>query len=195
VPNCNCNGTPAPTPETDAQGRQIFTRLPNTTYLVVVEARPLPGGASVGTQTLPGDPAVRPDLQIEVNRDLGIAPPPLADVDCRSGQSSSQWGGVPGIAPANFGAGQAITDALTDLACRFGQAHTVGSECTLDSNGSSNFLGPNKGDVTVRQFCMFTTAKAQFPSGDTIVTVQAQDVSHNIGPTAQMVMRVVTPTP
>ena len=110
-------------------------------------------------------------------------------VDCRSGLPSSQWGGIAGVNPPDFGATQSITDVLTDFACRF-QVSPVGSPCTLDSNGNSNLLSPS-GNSTYRQFCHAVSGIDAFPLGDTILTLQLRDTSQNLGPSQQIVVRVV----
>jgi len=188
---CVCNGTPSPTPALDPLGRQIFVRLPFTSYFIVIEAKPGASGSSVGLNLLPGSATARPDLQIESNHNLGDG---VSTVDCRSGLPTSQWGGIHGIDPADFGGTQLITDTLTDFACRF-QAAPIGSPCTLDANGNPNLLNPNPNDPAVHQFCHLVASSDVFPPGDTILTVQVRDMSQNIGPTAQIVVRIATPTP
>jgi hypothetical protein len=145
----------------------------------------------VGTNLLPTNDATRPDLQIESNRALGDGNP---TVDCRSGLPTSQWGGIPGIEPPNFADTQLITDALTDFGCRF-QPAPIGSPCTLDGQGNPSLLNPNPGDPSVHQFCHLVAGSDLFPAGDTILTVQLRDVGQNVGPTAQIVVRIATPTP
>ena len=182
---CVCNGTPVPTPPTDQLGRQIFVRSQFTSYLIVVEAKSGASGNSVGSNVLPGDEATAPDLQLESNRSLGDGNP---TVDCRSGLPTSQWGGIPGIDPPDFGGAQPIIDALTDFGCRF-RASPVGSPCTLDANGNPNLLNPNPGDSSVRQFCHLVASSDVFPSGDTLLTARVRDVGQNVGPTAQIIVR------
>jgi len=183
---CLCYGTPSPTPAYDAQGRRIFRRLPQTTYLLVVEVRPGPNNAVIGTRLLPSSPADRPDLQIEVSNNLGLGG---AVVDCRSGLPRAQWDGVPGFPSPDFGPSQVVTDALTDLACRF-QVSVPGQPCTLNGFGEESLLNPNPSDSSVRQFCYLVENGAAFKNGDTIVTAQVRDVAGQIGPGAQIVVRV-----
>jgi len=183
-------GTPSPTPAYDDQARQIFVRTEDTSYLIVVEARPRPG-TLVGTKVLPNMTTDRPDLQIESSQPLFDGDPA---VDCRSGLPSSQWRGIPGIDPPDFGAGQSITDTLTDFACRF-SVQPLGSPCTLNAFGSSSLLSNDPSDPTVRQFCHTVSPIDKFPRGDTVLTVQVRDSTQSIGPTAQIVVRIVTPTP
>lgn len=188
---CQCEGLPSPTPLTDSEGRLIFPRLPQTSYLVVIEAKPGGSGLSVATTTQPTNPETRPDLQVEANRDLGGGG---TLVDCRSGLPLGEWGGIPGIDPPDFGTTPGLTDVLTDFACRF-QVFQPGQPCTLDGNGQASFLNPNPTDQSVRQFCHLVDTKSSFPDGDTILTAQVLDQGQNPGPTAQIVVRVATPAP
>ena len=100
-------------------------------------------------------------------------------------------GGIPGIDPADFGPSDAVSDALADFACRF-EFHLPAAPCTLDSNGIESTIGPVP---PTAQFCDQVSATAAFPAGDSVLTVQVADVAGHIGPTAQIVIRVVTPTP
>ena len=138
-------------------------------------------------QLEPDDPAARPDLQIEATQPLGNGDP---IVDCRTALPPLQWGGVAPVVPPDFGPSQSITDALQDFACRF-TAFTSSTPCTLDRNGNSSVVSQG---ATV-QFCDQIATNAQLPLGETVLTAQVADVSRNIGPTAQVVIRVVTPTP
>ena len=45
------------------------------------------------------------------------------------------------------------------------------------------------------QFCMAQNSLTPFNPGDSLVTVRLRDEVGNIGPTAQIVIRVATPTP
>jgi hypothetical protein len=188
-----CYAVPSPTPAYDGQGRHIFERV-DRRFVIVVEARPGSSGAPVCvgqagcTGLRPADPATRPDLQIESTRPLGDGDP---TVDWRTGKPEAEWGGIAAVVPPSFGPDQSITDALQDFASRFAR---YGDPCTLDAYGNSATVTQ---DPALEQFCdpLFLNANATFPSGDTILTVQLRDTAQNIGPTAQIVVRMVTPAP
>ena len=191
VPLCNCLGTPSPTPEFDAQGRRIFEQASGR-FLIVIEAKPGTSGAAVGTslqppQPLPDPLTTLPDLQIESSQPLGNGSPAVCD---KVGPASQQ-GGVPGFLIPDFVSQDAI-DALWDFACRF-TAQLPSSPCTLDANGNQSLVN-RLANPTV-QFCDLVAASSVFPNGDSVVTVQLRDVQQHIGPTAQIVVRVLTPTP
>ncbi len=154
----------------------------------VIEARRGTSGQPVGAVLLPPTPTDRPSVWIESDRDLGCNP--TAAVECRVPGSI---GGVPGINPPSFAPGQTITDALTDYACRFEPPFfsSQGSCTYIDPTGMSSFVNPN----TQVQFCTAATLGIAFPLGDSHLSVQLLDSVGNPGPTAQMVVRVVTPTP
>lgn len=99
-------------------------------------------------------------------------------------------GGIPGIDPPDFGPSQFVSNALADFSCRF-ESHTSGSPCTLDRNGIEATVSP----LATTQFCDQVSFTAAFPQGDSLVTVQVVDIQGNVGPTAQAIVRVVTPTP
>jgi len=188
-PLCQCTGTPSPTPKIE-QGLQVFDRPFGCGFIIVVEGQPAtPQSPAVGTSLQPPLPpptpqTTRPDLQIEASRNLGNGSLTV----CDRGPASSGGGGIPGIDPANFGAGQDITDALWDFSCRF----DLGTPCTLGSNGDSAFLAPecNLPANQCRQFCRLVPGTEGFPAGDTILTAQLRDVAKNIGPATQIVVRV-----
>ena len=157
---------------------------PADRFLVVVEAKPGRSGAKVGSKLQVDPSAQRPDLQIESTHDLGAGSTVVCDVGLGAG-------GIPGVSPPDFGPSRFISDALADFACRF-EFHLPASACTLNSNGITSTIGP---DTPTAQFCDQVSATAAFPKGDSLLTVQVADVAGNIGPTAQIVVRVVTPTP
>lgn len=129
----------------------------------------------------------RPDLQVQVDRPLGngstkvcdTGPPPIG-------------GGVPAVVPVRYDENEvAVTDALNDFACRFETFDRSGACTRTDATGDSRFV-----DLTAdRQYCDIVSATAEFPPGDTVVTARLRDVGGNVGPTAQIVVRVATPTP
>ena len=192
---CDCSGVPLPTPAYDNLGRRIFERA-DRRFVIVIEARPGSSGAPVcvgqgGCAGLrPADPAIRPDLQIESTLPLGDGDP---TVDWRTGLPEAAWGGIAAIGTPGFGPGQSITDALQDFASRF-VVYSRNDPCTLDAYGNAATVTQ---DPALVQFCdqLSLNANATFPTGDTILTAQVRDTAQNIGPTAQIVVRVVTPAP
>ncbi|MFI5364979.1 MAG: hypothetical protein ACHQ4J_05090 [Candidatus Binatia bacterium] len=205
VAGCLCLGIPTPTPLLDDQGRPILERTERR-FVIVVETN----DAAVG-QTLQVAPATppavppRPDLQIESTQNLtsGTSSTDISVIDCQqSSLPPSQWGGIPGINPPNFGPDvgptPTITNALLDFACRFSiHSICIGAvdrcACTEDATGNG---GQPVNGSTLVQFCDSVLDEDEFPYGDTLLTVQLRDSSSgNLGPTAQVVVRVATPTP
>ena len=188
VPSCTCAGTPSPTPAFDAQGRRLFLATGGR-VLLVIEARPGTSGAKVGSNLdvaldNSGHAVQAPDLQIENTQNMGRGSTAVCDI-------GPDGGGIPAINPPDFGPSQFVTDALADFACRF-EFHLPATPCTLDNTGNDSTLSPIP---PTAQFCDQVSATAAFPEGDSLFTVQLAVVVGNIGPTAQIVVRVVTPTP
>ncbi len=180
--------------ELDTVGRPVFERPVGNGFVIVVEAKPGTDGARVGTSSFaydPLDPSVRPDLQVEVSRDLGNGSSAVCD------NSSGDFGGVPGITPTRFDELQPISDALNDLGCRFvdgtgePQGRIEAESCILFPDGEYHFVDPSD---TV-QFCATITRPMSFPEGDTVVTAQVRDTSGEVGPQRQLVIRVVGAPP
>ena len=185
-PLCNCDGAPTPTPQFDSQGRQVFENAYGYGFRLVVEGKRGTSGAAVGTtlQPPPTPPPLttRPDLQIESTQPMGIFTT-LCD----------PYGGIQGISPPDFGPSADITNALWNFSCRF-TAFNTSDTCLLDAYGNPNALA-NPGASPTVQFCDIVTVTKAFSPGDSILTVKLRDTSQNIGPTAQVVIRVPTPTP
>jgi hypothetical protein len=156
--------------------------------VIVVEGAPGSSAAQPGKSVQPTGDDNRPDLQIESARSMGNG----SFAVCDTGPASSGGGGIPGITPPSFQADSAmITNALTDFACRF-QQFNAGAPCTfVDASGEAKLV---TGNATI-QFCDFIATTALFPPGDSLVTVRLRDTLANVGPTAQVVVRVATPTP
>ena len=156
----------------------LFQTVSGLGFHLVVEAAPGASGLPVGQDllnTLPADPAARPDLQAEVSRSLGDG-----------NLAVCGEGGVPGVEPPNYGAEQMIANALNDLSCRFGVAANPSAACTIDQFGVHRFVDGR----TRVQFCLPVSAIEAFPLGLTIVTVRVLDTAGNPGPIAQLVLRV-----
>jgi hypothetical protein len=195
-----CQLTPTPTPEFDTQGRRVFRRGSGN-FMLVAEAAPGTSGRQPGTEgVFDGrsvvsitDASGRPSLQMLASRDLGNG---TLAVDCRT----IPLGGVKGFPALSFGSGADITTGLQDMACRFEVETATTNACTRDRFGNFAFLSSS----TTRQFCFPVSAVSTFPDGDTIVAVQFRDVSGNLGPRQEIVIRVdpslavagtFTPTP
>ncbi len=163
----------------DTQGRQIFATNYGQ-FIIVVEAVPGFSGAAAGMSLSAVAPSGRPDLQIENNRDMGNGSLAVCD--------AAQNGGVPGVPTPDFSPGsQFITDALNDFACRFDPDISASAPCTiLDTTGLYETITPNPSV----QFCDIVQSNASFPSGDSILTLRLRDVLGNLGPPAQILVRV-----
>jgi len=156
-------------------------------FVIVVEGAPGLSHQKVGTSLQPGADQ-RPDLQIESSRNMGNGSATV----CDTGPVSSGGGGIPGINPPNFQPNDdAVSDALSDLACRF-QPFTASAACTFtDASGDPKIITAS----ATAQFCDFMAITTLFPPGDSLLTVRLRDIAGNTGPTAQVVVRVATPTP
>lgn len=192
-----------PTPFFDAQGRQIFP-LKTGQGLIVVEGVPGLSLAAPGKLTSPGAPDNRPDLQIETTQAMGNGSAAV----CDDGNSSkpghlSPAGGIFPIATPNFTLEPnpgptpgTVTGALNDFGCRF-EEYDPGFLCTFfGDTGTPRYLGTGTVGTNAVQFCAkISSSAAAFNPGDSIVTVRLRDINGNTGPTAQIVVRVSTPTP
>jgi len=185
-----CVTTPTPTPAFDVQGRRVY-EVKNGQFIIVVEGAAGASLAAPGKSLQPVAPSNRPDLQIQNTRDMGNGSSQV----CDTGPASSGGGGIPGINPASFAPGNpTISDALNDFACRFDPFVSASSPCTIKDPGREPKTIMT--DATA-QFCDVVTTTAEFPTGESVVTVKLRDVIGNLGPTAEIVVRVATlaPTP
>lgn len=170
----------------------VFERAAGAGFIIVVEAK-LGDGTLLGNASMrsdPFNPRVRPDLQIQANRDLGNGS--VAICDKRSPPPGTDpGGGVPGINPPSYSPdSQLIADALNDFGCRF-SFHLSNEPCTYSSLGNPRFLRND----TQAQFCTDDVVATywRFPPGDTLVTVRWADQRGNLGAPRQLIVRVRTP--
>jgi hypothetical protein len=173
----------------DPAGRPVFTRVSGSGFVLVIDAKPGTDRTRLGISTFnydATDPTVRPDLQIEVNRNLGNGSAAVCD------NSSGHFGGVPGIDPISFDLTQMISDAMNDLGCRFDdgagtpQGRQPDSACVLFPDGEFRFVD----STATIEFCATVTAALAFPPGDTVVTARVRDQTGTIGPERQIVVRI-----
>ena len=173
-------------------------QVPGGQLLLVVEGRTVDGlPPAVGSYTLP-NPVLgdnRPDIQIETTQALGKGSAAVCDDDLHSPHTDG--GGVYAIPTPDFSVDSAqplpgtITGALYDFGCRF-EHHLKSDQCTFYGDlASPAFLNA----VSQAQFCKKVDSLAAFNPGDSLLTVRLRDEAGNIGPTAQIVVRVNTPTP
>jgi hypothetical protein len=186
---------PTPTPEFDTQGRRVFRSPLGFSFYLVVEAQT---GASTSPpgqlQPVACTALTIPSQRIQASRSLGISPP----IQCPP--LPNQTPGVQGFPTPDLGNSPAAITALQELAKRF-VIHTSSEGCTKHVGGLDGFLSspppPAPPIMGVRQYCLEVDRATRLPPGDTIMTVQFADASaaRNLGPTAQIVIRVPTPPP
>ncbi|MGH3054553.1 MAG: hypothetical protein ACRDL7_06200, partial [Gaiellaceae bacterium] len=106
--------------------------------------------------------------------------------------SAPNAGGVPAVNPLSFSPTQPIIAAVNDLGCRFvdGNGQPIGRKdteaCVQFSTGEHTFVNAQ----SRIQFCGLMTSVLQFPPGDTRVSARLRDIDGNVGPVAQLVVRV-----
>jgi hypothetical protein len=183
----SCQLTPTPTPFIDENGRQVFVQ-PVGQFKFVIEARRGSSNINPGSNLLPAG-SDRGDVQALLSRPTGDPDDPVgfgSAAVCDMGPPPTPFGGVPGIDPPNFSAGDAITRAIQDLECRFTVQETAQVACTLNSFGDFSYLGVG----TRTQFCYQVPLTGAFQVGDTVVAIQLRDLAGNLGPVKEIVVRV-----
>jgi hypothetical protein len=173
----------------DPTGIPIYERPFGSGFSIVVEAER--GISNRNVATFAFDEFGRPDLQIQVNRPLGNG----STLVCDDGMFQLEVGGVPAINPPSFADDQGISDRLNDFGCRFqngaglpvGRACNEKFACIRFDNGAFGCVSPQ----AQRQFCGQISQNLEFPVGDTTVTTRVRDVDGNLGPPAQIIIRVV----
>jgi len=190
-PGCDCSGWPTRTPNIPGPTPQIFSG-DGGTFRIVVEARPGTSRTPLATpnfkQYVCPAGSVVPNLQIESTRNMGNANNPV----CSSGGGYNVNGGIAGIDPPNFAPEPAIITALRSFAVGFVYTKSTGDACTfVNGGGGYSFVSP----IATAQFCDPMSLPQAFPPGDSLLTVQLTDAGGNVGPTAQIIVRVSTWTP
>lgn len=169
-------------PKGSKNGIPVFENFAGSGFILVVEAKPGLGNAEVGRRInayREDDPNARPDLEVQVNRDLGDGSPAVCD------RSRPNIGGVPGIDPPNFADTPKVADALNDFGCRFEIFLESTSSCLVGKTGDFSFVKPD----TTTQFCAQIARAWNFPVGDTLVSARLRDVNGNPGPVEKFWLR------
>ncbi|HYD48090.1 MAG TPA: hypothetical protein VEB21_07080 [Terriglobales bacterium] len=176
-----CLKTPTPAAVYDDQGRRVYDLNNGSQFILVVEAAEGVSGAAVGESLLPLPPDNRPDLQVQSNRPLGNGSMAVCDVG-----APPQGGGIPAVDPPSYGPASAISDALNDFACRF-EVRERAEACTIKTIQRVPMVISPQAEV---QYCNQVAATAAFPPGDTVLTAKVRDSSGQLGPAAQIVVRI-----
>lgn len=175
--------------EQDPGGVPIFQRPFGSGFSLVVEAKRGSSGKAVGPQTF--DEEACPDLQVQVSRPLGNGSEAVCD------KLAPEIGGVPATDPIDLGDAPGECGRLNDLGCRFvdGKGGTdeggrsCGEGCVLFPSGEQGCVSA----AAERQFCGAVAGSLSFPVGDTVVTARVRDVDGNLGPTRQIIVRILPP--
>jgi hypothetical protein len=177
----------------DPTGISIYERPFGSGFSLVVEAQRGASNQNVAKSAF--DEFGRPDLQIQVDRPLGNG----SALVCDDGHFQFEIGGVPAINPPSFANDQSVSDRLNDFACRFvnGAGLPTARACS-DEFACIRFANGRFGCVSTAspapiQFCGQISQNLAFPVGDTLVTARARDVAGNLGPQAQLIIRVASP--
>jgi hypothetical protein len=192
---------------TTAEGIEIFQHPANTGagFLVVVEARPGLGGATLGRCNMgynEFDPGTRPHIQVLASQALGAGSPLVCDAPREATQTGTgcggappsfppldfSEGGIPAIDPPVFDpASQTVADALNDFGCRM-TFNTVDSPCTVTASGNPRVVATD----SQGQFCSESAWSLfdRFHSGDTMLTARWRDNAGTLGPPKQIIVRV-----
>ena len=201
------NDTLIPPSGTPGASPPVYSVLFGRNFRIVVEGKPGPSGASVGPDQLLSYKSDRtaplelqiPDLQIEASNLLGNGNPAV----CAT--TSTNPDGVPGILLPDFTPTLEIVNLLNDFGCRFKNGaggytgRSVSDACVqytdFDGNPTGEYGYADSTNSRV-EFCSETiTLNELFPVGDTVLTVRLRDTDGNAGAPAQIIVRVVNPSP
>ena len=159
------------------------------TFRIVIEAKPGTNHTPVPTAnfTQCGTSSGVPRLQIESTRNMGNGNNPV----CSPDGSYNGNGRIPGINPPDFTPTSDIVNTLQSFAIWF-TYQSAGYACTAAPGGGSWAYVKS---AATAQFCDQMSAPQAFPVGDSLLTAQLMDAGGNVGPTAQIIVRVSTRTP
>ena len=180
--------------ETTADGIPVYTRSSGSGFILVVEGQPGSNHVAVSPSSYQSDLVTFPDLQIQVSRPLGNGSAAVCDIS-QPQPTPVHGGGVPAIDPPSFDLTEMNIDTVNDLACRFrdGTGNPIGrgptEACVLFASGDFGFVN----SASSIQFCGFIDGVIAFPRGETLVTVRLRDVNGIVGPTRQLMIRIVQP--
>lgn len=178
------DGLPVEPESVDAKGVPTYLSQAGSGFILVVEGKPGSGGFEVGRRIFvhsETDSTLRPDLEIQANRDLGDGSPKVCD------RRRPELGGIPKVSPPTFDGGQSVANALNDFSCRFETFIESEFSCSVNKLGNYEFVGTD----TTTQFCVIVAKSFSFPEGITEVRVRLRDVKGNPGPVS--VLRVRRP--
>jgi len=169
-------------------GLPIYERRVGFLFSLVIEGKPLAPPLRLGDSSFrhdPGDPSVRPDLEVIVSRPLGDGSLEVCD------NMLPMIGGIP--SSPDFGNTQEVANAINDLGCRFvnGEGQPVGrlgkDACTVFPDGRFRFVE----ETSQIQFCGLIAQRFAFPVGDTRVSARLRDRRGGAGPSASIIVRVL----
>ncbi len=163
----------------DKKGIPVYRSEVGSGFMLVVEVKPGKSGYEAGRRVfayMPDDPKLRPDLEIETNRDMGDGSPEVCD------RVRPHIGGIPAINPPNFAETQKVSNTINDFSCRFETFIESDGSCTLSKNGDYSFVNKQ----TTTQFCMIVARAYIFPIGRTLLSVRVRDSEGNPGPVKQI---------
>jgi hypothetical protein len=173
----------------NAQGVPIYYHPVGSGFMVVIEGKPGISNVETGRSIFrydANDPTQRPDLEIEVDRELGNGSLEVCDA------RRPKIGGVPAIDPPSFAETAKVSAALNDLSCRFESFIESNASCTVNKYGDFEFLSK---DSKV-QFCLVIARSWNFQQGDTLVSTRLRDTDGNPGPVSKFILRYQPkPTP
>jgi len=190
-PGCDCSGWPTPTPYIPGPTPQIFSASGGT-FRIVIEANPGRSPVPTGNFLQCGASSGVPNIEIESTHNMGDGNNPV----CSPNGAFKVSGGIPGIDPPDFTPTSDIINALQSFAIWF-KYQSPGSACTFAPGGGSYaYVSPYLvGQNAAAQFCDPMNMPQAFPPGDSLLSVQLKDGGGNVGPTAQIIVRVFTWTP
>jgi hypothetical protein len=166
----NPQSVPLTCPGVTQDGVPICNLDAPTNFLFVIEGRPGPSAAAVGTSTF--NASGLPDLQIQTDRALGNGSPAVCDA-----------GGVAPISPPDLTFSN--PGPVNDFACRFET-----DICTRRAGQPARLV-----PTSTVQFCAMIDPVLAFANGDTRVSLRLRDVEGGLTETRQLVLRAGASVP